>query len=218
MQLMQILLCCSLFPTSLVIITGQEQPHAIRTAHRPSTAHPNFFTSTLLLLPCLPFTETLSSDPNYACQMIKAPLCSWVQKCSAGHIGIVWEVLPASMASGCSSPKPAPCRQVRGISSSLMCHNCKPRHEAALRDNQNIKHPRVCPMALPTKWENKTVLFIPDSNGDLLLSTHQGPRGSIPYSVPQDAKQIQIRHSTWHAALSPNYSKIKDSCNPTHMD
>lgn len=47
MQLMQILLCCSLFPTSLVIITCQEQPRAMGTAHRPSTAHPNFFTSPL---------------------------------------------------------------------------------------------------------------------------------------------------------------------------
>lgn len=131
--------------------------------------------------------------------MIKTPLCSWVQKCSAGHIGIVWEVLPASITSGCSSAEPAPPSQVRGVSSPLMCHNCKPRHEAALGDNLNIKHQRVCSMALPTKREKKTVLFIPDSNGDLLLSTHQAPRGSIPCSVPQDGKQSKSKLDTLHS-------------------
>lgn len=46
-QLMQILQCCSLFPTSLVIITSQEPQRVIRTVHRPkvsckaSTSHPN---------------------------------------------------------------------------------------------------------------------------------------------------------------------------------
>lgn len=175
MQLMQILLCCSLFPTSLVIITCQEQPRAMGTAHRLHCPPQLLYIPSVLLLPCLPFTETPGSDPNYAWQMIKAPLCSWVQKCSAGHIGIVWEVLPASMTSGCSSAEPALCSQVRGVCSSLMCHNCKPRHGAALRDNQSIKHQRVHSMALPTKREKKTVLFIPDSSGDLLLSTHQTP-------------------------------------------
>lgn len=46
-ELMQILQCCSLFPTSLVIITSQEPQRVIRTVHRPkvswkaSTSHSN---------------------------------------------------------------------------------------------------------------------------------------------------------------------------------
>lgn len=107
----------------------------------PSPSHP------LCAASALPTLHR--NDPDSAWQMSKAPPCSWVHKCSACHIGIVWEALPASTTSGCSSAEPAPRGQVRSVSSS--CHNCKPRYEAALRDNQNIKHQRVCSVAFPTE-------------------------------------------------------------------